>query len=590
MFGEPSVAKEETQVSDLVQVGWLSGESIRCPGLTPGAREIHELARELPKSLAVFCYKESMPCLWVVFLGGTGTGKSTLFNAFCGGPISETGVERPRTSGPLVYAYRDCPLEKHFPFPATKMERRSLEKMDGIPANGIPGRLVMLEHNRADLSQVLFVDTPDIDSVEPENRQITRDIYLLSDAVVFVTSQEKYADEVPYDFLLRILEDRTPYFFLLNKAGEELTKEEALSVLQKEGVLFQEDRVWLIPYAPSDPSRWISENAAFRHFVQSFSGGLSAEGIEELREVQHAIRTESLRLLIGRALDLLEEENEAAQAWLERLEAVCQEISRDLVRDQKRRFTADTREHLNAEIRRLFAKYDVLARPRRLVRELFMTPLRLLGVIQAGTHRGRRDGLLKVRDKIQLAPIQAAILKFNRTVLERLSPSDKASPLFERLRQDGSALTEEEIKKRIWEEQDKLGKWLEETFQGLARGIPKHKEMGIYAISILWGILIVSFEIVVGGGFTMLDVALDGALAPFLTKGATELFARHEIRNVARELSRRYEEGLLSVVREQRDRYRGCLQPLVASGETMERLKGLRLQITGPGSEIEISA
>jgi GTPase SAR1 family protein/uncharacterized membrane protein YkgB len=577
-------------MSDLVQGGRLSRVSIRCPGLTPRAREIHELAEELPKSLAVFSYKESMPCLWVVFVGGTGTGKSTLFNAFCGGPISETGVERPRTSGPLVYAHRDCPLEERFPFPDTKIERRPLEKLDGAPENGVPGHLVMLEHNRTDLSQVLFVDTPDIDSVEPENRQIAHDVYLLSDTVVFVTSQEKYADEVPYDFLLRILQDKTPYFFLLNKAGTELTKKEALGVLQKEGVVFKDDRVWLIPYAPSHPLQWISENTAFRDFVRSLSRKLSAEGIQNLREIQKERRAESLRVLIGRTLNLLQEENKASQVWLERLEMVCQEISNDLISDQKKSFTADTREHLNAEIRSLFAKYDILAKPRRFVREIFLTPFRLLGVFKAGTHIGRKDGLLKVRKKIQLAPIQAAILKFNRTVLERLSPADKTSPLFAELRQAGVALTEEEIKERIWNEQDKLGKWLEETFQRLSRGIPKHKEMGIYATSILWGILIISFEIVVGGGFTMLDVALDGALAPFLTKGATELFARHEIQRVARDLSKRYEEGLLSVVRDQRDRYRECLAPLVASEDTIEHLEGLQRWITEKQSEARYSA
>ncbi|MBW1743032.1 MAG: GTPase domain-containing protein [Deltaproteobacteria bacterium] len=568
-------------MSDLVQTGRLSSDSIRCPGLTSGAPELHELAEELPKSLAVFSYKESMPCLWVVFVGGTGTGKSTLFNALCGESISETGVERPRTSGPVVYAHQDCPLEEHFPFAEIQVERLPLDTFDGTPVNGNPGRLVMLEHNSKDASQVLFVDTPDIDSVEPENRQIAQDIYLLSDAVVFVTSQEKYADEVPYDFLVRIVQDNTPYFFLLNKVGKELTKEEAIGVLQKKSFVLKDDRVWLIPYAPSDPLEWISENTAFQDFLQSFLEELSPQAIKNLRDMQHERRTERLRALISRALNILEEEDQAAQEWLKRLETVYEEVSGDLISDQKQCFTADTREHLNVEIKKLFSRYDVLAKPRRFVRELFLTPLRLLGILQAGTHKGRKEGLLKVRRKIQLASIQAAIQKFNRNVLERLSPADETSLLFVSLRQAGVALSEEEIEERIWEEQDKLGRWLEKTFQKLSRGIPKHKEVGIYATSIIWGILILSFEIVVGGGFTMLDVALDGAIAPFLTKGATELFARHEIQQVARELSKRYEEGLLSVVRDQRDHYKSCLLPLVASRQTVEYLEELRIQILG---------
>jgi uncharacterized protein YeaO (DUF488 family) len=361
--------------------------------------------------------------------------------------------------------------------------------------------------------------------------------------------------------------------------GKELTKEEAIGVLQKESAAFEDERVWLIPYAPSNPLEWISGNTSFHDFVQTFSEEMSPRGIESLREMQHERRTERLTILISQALNLLEEEGQAAQEWLKRLEIMYEEVSGKLISDQKQRFTADTREHLNAEIRKLFARYDVLAKPRRFVRELFLTPLRLLGILKASTHKGRKDGLLKVRKKIQLAPIQAAILRFNRNVLERLSPSDETSPLFDGLRKPGVALSEEEIEKRIWEEQDKLGTWLEETFQNLSSGIPKHKEVGIYATSIIWGILILSFEIVVGGGFTMLDVALDGALAPFLTKGATELFARHEIQQIAREMSKRYEEGLLSVLREQHDRYKDCLLPLLASRQTVEYLEGLQLQV-----------
>jgi len=51
---------------------------IRFPGLTPGAEEIQQLAGALSKRSAVFSYKQGMPYLWVVFVGGTGTGKTHL--------------------------------------------------------------------------------------------------------------------------------------------------------------------------------------------------------------------------------------------------------------------------------------------------------------------------------------------------------------------------------------------------------------------------------------------------------------------------------------------------------------------------------
>ena len=132
---------------------------------------------------------------------------------------------------------------------------------------------------------------------------------------------------------------------------------------------------------------------------------------------------------------------------------------------------------------------------------------------------------------------------------------------------------QEDIKERIWKEQDKLDEWLEETFRRLSQGIPKYKEFGIYSTSILWGVLIISLEIVVGGGFSVIDAALDSALAPFVTKGATELFAYHELQQVARKLAKRYQEGLLSALRDQRDRYEHCLRSLLTPQKTLTVLE-----------------
>jgi hypothetical protein len=99
-----SAARNEIKTGQALEYSVLRG-ALRYPGLTSKTREIRELAEDLPKMLAVFNYKRETPCLWVVFLGGTGTGKSTLFNALCGEELSETGVERPKTSGPIAYAH-----------------------------------------------------------------------------------------------------------------------------------------------------------------------------------------------------------------------------------------------------------------------------------------------------------------------------------------------------------------------------------------------------------------------------------------------------------------------------------------------------
>ena len=561
----------------------LDWSLVQSPGLTSGAKEIRGLAEDISRRLAVFYYKEQMPCFWVVFVGGTGTGKSTIFNAFCGKTLSETGVERPKTFGPILYAHQGAFIETDFPLPSIQVERHTAGAFHSGPATGTAGRLLVLEHDEDELSHLAVVDTPDLDSVERENSEIAEDLSLLADAVVFVTSQEKYADEVPYRFFLRITGATKPYFFLLNKADDQLVEEEVIDTLKGQGIALQRNRVWTIPYAPSQPGQWISEYSAFRDFVRVLSEEFSITRLEGLRKEFALRRASGLKTDLGRLQDILAEENRAVREWRNKLDALFQETSEGLIREQKEGFRADNREYIQREIRKLFTKYDVLAKPRRFIRELFATAFGLLGFRKEDSHENHKDALLKVRQKTDLTPVQRAIQRLNRLVLERLSPADETSPLFLRLREAGRAVKDEEIKERVWKEHDLLDEWLEQTFQKLAQELPRHKKWGIYSTSALWGVLILSFEVVAGGGFTVLDAVIDSVLGPFVTKGTVELFAYHEIRKIARELARRYQSGLVSVVREQRDRYEQALSSLVTPRETLESLQALRSNIGNPG-------
>ena len=142
-------------------------------------------------------------------------------------------------------------------------------------------------------------------------------------------------------------------------------------------------------------------------------------------------------------------------------------------------------------------------------------------------------------------------------------------------------LTRDEISNLVHEEQEKLAAWVEETFEELARGIPRSKELGIYSTSILWGIMIVSFEIVLGGGISILEAVLDSVLAPFVTKGSAELFASREIKHIAQTLDRRYRESLVDVLRHQRDRYAECLTALTVPAGVVDALRTFETDLEG---------
>lgn len=548
---------------------------VRCPGLSPVLQEIQRLTAILPKKWAVQAYKRGGNRAWVLFIGGTGTGKSTLFNALCGQSLSDTGVERPKTRGPLAFTPRGSGLHERFPFPEMRIRSIDLASGGPPPFQGSPGELLCLEHGEPALADLVLVDTPDLDSLEAQNRLMVEDLYLLSDLVIFVASEEKYADDVPFQFLRRILEDGKVCAVVVNKAGTQLEHEDVRAVFETQGVSLSPDRFWIIPFAPSRPRDWLPGSSVFQAFLaqllKDLDGGSGAELLR--REALRAGR--ELTRETQRLIELLASEKAAAGRWMEQLDGLFQSSCRALLAQQHRDLTPEHRAAIQKEIRKLYSRYDLLRGPRRAVAQVVRMPLEALGLVGPKKEESHRDTLLRIRERIDLGPIHRALEGFNRSVLEKLSPRDEASPLFRKLRDPDLCFTREEVRRIAWEEQERLVGWLEATFDELARGIPKHKEWGIYSTSIVWGGLILALETAIGGGITILEAVLDSAIAPFVTQGAVELFVYHELQRIARELRDRYRDGLLSVLRLQRDRYVVCLQSLLASEETLAGLRSM---------------
>ena len=164
-------------------------------------------------------------------------------------------MERPKTLGPLAYVHADAPIERDFPFPDVALERHTAPVSAEAPQGGEPGKLLIYEHEARGMSHLVLVDTPDLDSLEEENRRIARQLALLADAVVFVTSQEKYADEVPSEVLKGVIEDERPVYFLLNKADSGFSAEDAFDLFSGHEVRLPRERGWVVPRLIDLPKR-----------------------------------------------------------------------------------------------------------------------------------------------------------------------------------------------------------------------------------------------------------------------------------------------------------------------------------------------
>src|SRR5512132_2642335 len=137
-----------------------------------------------------------------VLLGSTGAGKSSLLNGLAGAPVSPSGVVRPTTMRPVVLL---APGQVDA-FMAGKV----------LAALADADRLQLVVHDHA-FPEIALVDAPDVDSVEAENRRTAEELLQAADLCLFVTTAQRYADAVPWEFLRQAKARGVPLLVVVNR-------------------------------------------------------------------------------------------------------------------------------------------------------------------------------------------------------------------------------------------------------------------------------------------------------------------------------------------------------------------------------------
>lgn len=134
--------------------------------------------------------------LVVALAGGTGSGKSSLFNVLCDEELVDVGGMRPTTS-----------------HPAAAVPERLAGAFDGyLDSLGITERYV---HRR---DPICLIDLPDTDSVEVDHRLRVDALLGLVDLVVWVADPEKYRDaRLHNDYLRRLGPYADQFVFVMNQ-------------------------------------------------------------------------------------------------------------------------------------------------------------------------------------------------------------------------------------------------------------------------------------------------------------------------------------------------------------------------------------
>ncbi|MEV4949268.1 GTPase [Streptomyces sp. NPDC053755] len=193
----------------------------------------------------------------VAIAGSTGSGKSTLFNALAGVPVSETGLRRPTTAAPIALSWSEG----------------SAGLLDRL---AVPGRLRRrpLAGGAGDeeLQGLVLIDLPDHDSAVTTHRDQVDRVLGLVDAVIWVVDPEKYADASLHERYLRPLAGHAEVTFVVLNQIDRLSTDAADLVLDDLRRLLDEDGVALGEHG--EPGATVLALSA-----------LTGEGVGELREL-----------------------------------------------------------------------------------------------------------------------------------------------------------------------------------------------------------------------------------------------------------------------------------------------------------------
>ena len=233
-------------------------------------REVERLRAVEAATPAELFGEENQRPLVVAFFGGTGVGKSSLLNRLAGQPVARTGVERPTSREVTLYLHESVSVQ-HLP--------------EEFPVDKVKIALHRQESNR----DILWIDMPDIDSVDTENRELVLDWLPHIDLLIYVVSPERYRDDRGWRLLLEH-GHRHAWLFVINQwdKGDPAQREDFVRLLKEAG--FREPLVFC-----TDSREGVTTDDDFEQLAQTIRSLANAHTVRQLQIRGISLRMEELR-------------------------------------------------------------------------------------------------------------------------------------------------------------------------------------------------------------------------------------------------------------------------------------------------------
>jgi len=485
--------------------------------------------------------------LRLAFFGPTGAGKSKLFNSLLGANLSPAGFRRPCTMRP-VYSldaqYRD-----------------------------LIGPVAGEVHVRAGgpWADVVFIDTPDFDSVELQNRAEAERVFCAVEVILFVTDVQKYADQSTWEYLERIFSQRKPVIVVINRA----TGEGAVSDFRARlgNRLGAEELLVVRAYPLEDATPLPAEEpalAAISERIEKIVGTPS----ERRATLVTAFRAdlESLFELWDRLAAQLQSYLDGLTELGDRLDDRYRESVSALGRDIVVPVGAGLKDEVYARVFERIQKIDILRYPR----QLLALPFKGVKQLAGKWWPFRRD---RVEAQVDEPTSNEAFQSLERRLLalcEETSEdfrADVRTPgLLEQEEARALRISHDEIVEMYKERDQAFREWLKREAEETASQLTAENKAKFILSQVIYNSVVVGVQIHTAGQFTLVELATDGVLSPLVAKAVGMAVSSEKVREFERVASAEHQRLLAEVLDEARLRYRRHLDGRRAWRDAFESL------------------
>lgn len=533
--------------------------------------ELLERKRFEAHRLAIaFLWKSTLPAgfpLILCFMGGTGTGKSTLFNSVAGRTISEVGTRRPFTFNAVILVNESW-LE-------------TLKTCPFLSQDTVDAKIVA--NSGTQPYNEIIIDTPDYDSIQLSNKRIAEDYFIIADLMVFVTSQEKYADLAGRRITEMAREWNKQTIFIMNKVVSETAYKDFTGMLAANGftqIPLRVERVEPAPqFIPGLRER------------QGFAGVFAPPDLNQLE----LIRKQEIGRLKEQTVESIHTFQSSLEAHVRRVDSVIVQI-RDMQKNVSEEMevqldalvTEDVQAKIQQRLQGLLRKYDVLFVPRMMVRNAILGVFGSLAKIFGNSYTDgaqstekdiRNEDLEQARSSVRLRPLESAIADLNFRIARLLSSNRSLQDLRSAAQTGVPRLGTPEIGELYDEAFPGIEHLLEEEFNRFKDGLSRKDELKLYSSYTAWALFIITAEIVMGGGFTLLDALLNTVIVPFIPKWMVNLKVLDVLRDIGERVDRNHRAVLEGILEKQADLYIELFQGLIPDNETLRQLETLKEKI-----------